>query len=63
MSWSGLVLGWSGLVWAGAGLVVGWCWAGGGAGALSLVWCQLTAVRHGPGPTEDQTHGELNINH
>ena len=43
MSWSGL----------------GWCWAGGGDGALSLCWCQLTAVRHGPGPAEDQTHGEL----
>ena len=45
-------LGWS-------GLVLGWCWAGGGDGALSLCWCQLTAVRHGPGPAEDQTHGEL----
>ena len=39
----------------GAGLV----WAG--DGALSLCWCQLTAVRHGPGPAEDQTHGELEI--
>ena len=43
-------LGWFGL---------GWCWADGGDGALSLCWCQLTAVRHGPGPAEDQTHGEL----